>query len=386
MAAKTYNPYDQSSGSDPRGQVQNQIGYQNQRYEQQQGPMADAFAYNYGRGSEANYGDYTDIMNNYRNIASGAGTAASGGGGGGGYQGYTAQTWNPEQISYKDPFNSYTGMTEFSNTGGYSKDDVANLRARGTAPIRASYANAEREVARQRSLQGGYSPNAFALQGRMAREQGQLGADAMQNVEAGIVKDRNAGRLSGLSGMTDIEKQRLAADLKVSEYNADAKMKAAQSNASAANSAAASNAAGSAASSAASRADQLRALQGMTTLYGTTPGMAELFGNQLLSAVGQGGSQGTQMVNAMGNAQKLPGQFDQTMDRINTVGDTAARIANPIMEYFSARKDNPQQQTTTPSTGTSSGTNYGAEGAMGPSSYDDDSEEILGPDGRPLRR
>jgi len=152
--------------------------------------------------------------------------------------------------------------------------------------------------------------------------------------------------LSGLSGMTDIEKQRLAADLKVSEYNADAKMKAAQSNAGAANSAAASNAAGAAASSAASRADQLRALQGMTTLYGTTPGMAELFGNQLLSAVGQGGSQGTQMVNAMGNAQKLPGQFDQTMDRINTVGDTAARIANPIMEYFSSRKDNPQQTTT----------------------------------------
>jgi len=340
-----YNPYDQSSGSDPRGQVQNQIGYQNQRYEQQQGPMADAFAFNYGRGSEANYGDYTDIMNNYRNIASGAvSSSGGGGGGGGGYQGYTAQTWNPEQISYKDPFNSYTGFTEFSNTGGYSKDDVANLRARGTSPIRASYANAEREVARQRSLQGGYSPNAFALQGRMAREQGQLGADAMQNVEAGIVDTRNQGRLSGLSGMTEIEKQRLAADLKVAEYNADAKMKAAQSNASAANSAAASNAAGAAASSAASRADQLRALQGMTTLYGTTPGMAELFGNQLLSAVGQGGSQGVNMVNAMGNAQKLPGQFDQTMDRINTVGDTAARIANPIMEYFSSRKNTDEEE------------------------------------------
>jgi len=341
------NKNKEKSGNDPRGKVQDEVARQNDRYEQQQGPMAQAMAYNYGRGSEANFGDYTDIMNRYRGIASGGGESGGGGGGGGG--GYTAATWAPEQISYKDPFNSYAGMTEFSNTGGYSANDVSNLRARGTSPIRAAYANAEREIGRQRSLQGGYSPNAFALQGRMAREQGQLGADAMQNVEAGIIDTRNQGRLKGLEGMTDIEKQRLAADLDVAKYNANAKMSAAQSNAGAANSAAASNASNAAYSAAASRADQLRALSGMTSLYGTNPGMSETFGNQLLSAVGQGGTQGVNMTNALGKSQELPGQYDQTMGRIKDIGDMAGRIGNVAVEWNDARKRNQPAPVAAPS-------------------------------------
>src|SRR5262245_38955208 len=186
------------SGGDPRGRVQNQGGYQQQRYENQQGPLANAMAYNYGRGSEANYGDYSDIMNRYRQIAGGGGAEGGGGGGGGG-------GFGPSLIGYKDPFNSYSGFTEFSQTGGYSPQDIANMRARGVSPIRAAYANAEREVARQRSLQGGYSPNAVATLAKMAREQGQSAADATQNVEAGLAEARNKGRLSGLAGMSDIE-------------------------------------------------------------------------------------------------------------------------------------------------------------------------------------
>ena len=59
------------SGSDPKGRTQNDAMYQQQRYESQQGPLAAATGYNYGRGSEADYGNYTDIMNMYRGIASG---------------------------------------------------------------------------------------------------------------------------------------------------------------------------------------------------------------------------------------------------------------------------------------------------------------------------
>ena len=82
-----YNPFDQSSGGDPRGQIQNAIGYQQQRYENQIDPIIGLMAENYGRGSEANYGDYTDIMNSYRNIAAGGGSSEGGGGGGGGDRG-----------------------------------------------------------------------------------------------------------------------------------------------------------------------------------------------------------------------------------------------------------------------------------------------------------
>ncbi len=344
-----YGPNAGQSGGDPRGRTQNQSQYQQQRYESQQGPMASAFAHNYGRGSEANYGDYTDIMNAYRGIASGQGSSSGGGGGGGGGGaapgGYSAFTVSPGRASYNDPFKSYAGMEEFSKTGGYSRDDIANMRARGTSPIRAAYANAEREMGRQRALQGGYSANAFASLGRMARERGQAGADAMQNVEAGLAEMRNRGRQFGLSGMAGIEGQRLGADVDLSKFNTGLDFEGQKYNASAYEGAQARNigaaeraGAASAAGAAASRADQLRALQGMTSLYGTTPGMSATFGNQLLQGVGQGGQFGLGLMGRDIESQSLPGQYEQTMGRIQGIGDMAGKYANPILDWYEQRR------------------------------------------------
>src|SRR6185295_3747842 len=105
--------------------------------------------------------------------------------------------------------------------GGYSPQDINNMRARSVAPIRAAYANAQNEIGRQRSLQGGYSPNAIAAQVKMAREQGQSGADALQNTEAGLAQMRNQGRLAGLGGMSGIEGQRLNADVDLGKFNTE---------------------------------------------------------------------------------------------------------------------------------------------------------------------
>jgi hypothetical protein len=332
--------------------------------------MVQSFAQNYGRGSEANYGDYTDIMNQYRNIASGGGSndGGGGGGGGGGDAGsqYDAFTVSPGRASYNDPFNSYAGMTEFSNTGGYSGQDMANMRNRGNAPIRAAYANAEREMGRQRSLQGGYSPNAFAAQARMAREQGQLGSDATTNTEAGLAEARNRGRQFGLSGMAGIEGQRLGADVDLSKYNTGLDFEGQKYNADAytqaqarSNAAAQAGAANSAASAAASRADQLRALSGMTTLYGTTPGMAQTFGNQLLQGVGQGGQFGLGLLQQDIDSQKLPGQFDQTLGRTQDIINTASGVANAFLPN---RNKQPQ---ITYGMGNTSGGGYGQSGNIG---------------------
>lgn len=330
----------------PRDVLADQIAYQQNRYEQQQNPIYDMMAYNYGRGSEANYGDYTDIMNQYRSIASGTGSAA--GGGGGGDYSYGAESWEPNLIQYNDPFKSYTGYEEFSNTGGYSPQDIANMRARGVSPIRAAYANAQREVARQRSLQGGYSPNAIALQARMAREQGQLGADTLTNVEAGLAEARNKGRLAGLEGMTDVEKQRLAGDLDVQKYNANAKNTAAQSNTAARNAAAAGSASNAMNAAAASRGDQLAALRGMTSLYGTTPGMAQLYGDQVLAATGQSGTFGNNMITQANNAMKTPDKYQQNLDRVNNTMNTvkdAAGVAGTIAQAYGQGRNQNQQPT-----------------------------------------
>ena len=341
MATQYQNPYARTqgyggpnpgiSGSDPRGRMQNQSQYQQRRFEQQQGPMASAMAYNYGRGSEANIGDYTDIMNQYRNIAAGGGSDG-GGGGGGGFD--ASGMYTPFTVSYSDPFQSYGGFQEFSTTGGYSPQDIANMRARGVAPVRAAYANAQREVGRQRSLQGGYSPNAIATQARMARDQGQMAADAVQNVEAGLASERQKGRLAGLTGMSGIEGQRLGAQIDVGKFNAQQQEQAQARNIAAA----ASAAAGGAAASAQNTQDRLAALRGMTALYGTNPAMAATFGNQALQSVGQGSQFGLGLMGQENAAQQLPGAYQTTMGRIGQIANLAGNVANPMLDYFGSRR------------------------------------------------
>jgi hypothetical protein len=108
------------------------------------------------------------------------------GGGGGGY--------NPNA-------EQQAGYSEFAKTGGFSQSDLGNIRARALSPVRAVYANAQRNVNRQRSLQGGYSPGFGAMQTKMAREQGQETSDAAVNAESGISEMVQKGKLAGLAGL-----------------------------------------------------------------------------------------------------------------------------------------------------------------------------------------
>lgn len=100
---------------------------------------------------------------------------------------------------------SFAGFQQFAQTGGFSPEDLANIRARAVSPVRATYANAQREVNRQRAIQGGYSPGFGVLQARMAREQGQTTSDAATNAEAGIAEMVQKGKLAGLQGMAGTE-------------------------------------------------------------------------------------------------------------------------------------------------------------------------------------
>src|SRR5258706_2684278 len=100
---------------------------------------------------------------------------------------------------------SFGGFQQFSQTGGFSPGDLANIRARAVSPVRAAYENAQQNVNRQRSLQGGYSPGFGALQARMARQQGQSASDAATNAEASIAEMVQQGKLAGLQGMAGTE-------------------------------------------------------------------------------------------------------------------------------------------------------------------------------------
>jgi hypothetical protein len=98
----------------------------------------------------------------------------------------------------------YNRYSQFADTGGFSPQDLQNIRARALSPIKSIYANAQANVNRQKALQGGYSPGFGVMQSRMAREQGQATSDATTGVESNIAQMVQQGRLAGMGGMAGI--------------------------------------------------------------------------------------------------------------------------------------------------------------------------------------
>lgn len=454
------------SGSDPRGRTQNQGGYQQQRYEQQQGPMANIFAQNYGQGAGQGFVDYNNQMNLYNRFLGGGGGGApqqqpigpsgpaynpnaiptlggqqvgsgtpwapgaqapTGGpagyswnpdmamyqpGGQGGGGNFDPSTYNPKDPASVDAYIAYMqqqpgvnpsvindpgywrqkmladpnsggglgpdanyvkqkmmtpegapagdgqggfgtlqsfqqmspeakayfasagrGFQNFADTGGYSPADIANMRSRGVAPIRAAYAAAQRGIGQQRELQGGYAPNAIASMAKMAREQGQGMSDATQNVEAQLAQARNQGRQFGNTGLASLGSAQGGLGLNYSQLG---------------------------------QQGVLGALSGMGSLYGTNAGLTSAFGNQLLNAVGQGGQIGQSQYGNDIRSQTLPGAFQNTMDKIGGVANAAGAVMNPLQQYLASKK----KQQSTGQTGQMYPTGGGGQAQLPPGSYE----------------
>jgi len=220
--------------------------------------------------------DYDDIMGNYKKLfkdVQGEDTP----------QMFMNGPYIPQTFNY-NPTADYTSairnLQGLAKDGGYSDENLQDIRARSVSPIRAAYAGAMRDVDRQKSLQGGFSPNYAAVRAKMAREQSSILSDKMQDVE-GMIADKVAqGRLSiapTLASTTaaesalrnqygarntdivnDASKSNIDEPLKFAEFNRNAK--------------------------ADKSGRALAALQGMTSLYGTTPALSSLFGSQAQNA------------------------------------------------------------------------------------------------------
>lgn len=146
-----------------------------------------------------------------------------------------------------------SGYSGFASSGGFSPGDIAAIRARSIAPIRGVYDAAKRNVNRAQALNPNLS-NTAAAQAKLAREQSYATSDATTNAEGMIAQLLQQGKLAGLSGMSSTGLGARGQDLS-----------------------AILGAGG----------QQLNALQGMTGLYGTTPGLANMFGQQVLGSAGQ---------------------------------------------------------------------------------------------------
>jgi hypothetical protein len=203
---------------------------------------------NYNNAVKQNTSDYTGMMGNFNNL----------------YSQLAAR--KPTVFSSPrsaEASKAFSGYGDFADTGGYSPTDIQDLRSRGVAPIRAAYGNAMMETDRAKTLGGsGGSPNYIAAVSRMQRQLPQQLSDATSNVNAGLADSIRQGKLaglSGLSGMSDAEANRnlQAAGMTEQSYQSGV-------------------------------GNRLSTLGGMNSLYGTTPGMTSIFGNQVMNGFGQG--------------------------------------------------------------------------------------------------
>lgn len=210
--------------------------------------------------------DYDTLMQAYQNALNPQTSPTSAGL----MQGYGRIASGDTGIGYRPTSDVSSAMSQLKGlgeTGGLSPQDITDMRARGISPIRAVYANAMREVGRQKSLQGGYSPNYTAAMAKMARDLSENVAGQTSNVNAGIAEMVQRGKLSAAPAYGQLAESEAAGKRGVESQNMANRLAAMSGM---------QNLYGM------DTSKQLQALQGMTSLYGTTPALANMFGQQVV--------------------------------------------------------------------------------------------------------
>lgn len=252
-----------------------------------------------GADYSSGMGGYNNFINNpgvQPNFASygGYGNFASGGG-----QNYEAMP----------------GYQNFSQTGGFSPQDIQDLRARAISPTRAVYANAQSNIDRQRSLQGGYSPNYTAATANLSRGLSNSISDANVNANASIAQAVQQGKLAGLGGMTNINQ--MQGQNKLASLGGMSNIENLISQIQLAN-----------------RGQQLQGMAGQTGLYSAVPGQANMYGSQLGTNMSQQidtqqlqNAIATMIINGQLGKATVPGNFQSAMGNIGSVLDLAGQGA-----------------------------------------------------------
>lgn len=174
-----------------------------------------------------------------------------------------------------DVTNSLGTLSNLATTGGYSGNDIANIRARSISPIRSIYANAQQNLNRQKSLQGGYSPNYTAASAKMARELSEQIGQRSTDVEAGIAQNVAQNKLSIAPSFASAARAADEARMGIEKSNADTINRINELNATLALQTGQMN-----------QSNMFNTIEGMKGLYGTSPALVNTFGNQVASATG----------------------------------------------------------------------------------------------------
>lgn len=188
----------------------------------------------------------------------------------------TARTYTPTS----EEKNAIDTLGGFTKTGGYSDADIANIRERGISPIRSIYASAQRNMDRARALQGGYSPNYAAVQAKMARELSDTIANKTIDVNAQLGQNIAQNKLAAATPYASAAGRESENINKAAQDTAEATDKANLFNIQNLTDTNKFNLG----LNRQSIDDAMKALSGMQSLYGTTPALSQLFGNQAMQS------------------------------------------------------------------------------------------------------
>lgn len=218
--------------------------------------------------------DYDSLMNQYKNLGNKAASS--------GQDDKVNFTPTSPTFSETAPSADFSQLENIANTGGFNPGDVDTIRASAVAPIRSIYDSANRNLLRQKNIQGGYSPNYGAVQAKLARESSNLISGKMTDANAQIAEMVQRGKLAGATALAPLNAQDVARRQGVMNFNTGIANTTAESNADRQLRTAAQNA----------TVDNndfdniLKSIQGQQSVYGTTPALANTFGNQVMSAAG----------------------------------------------------------------------------------------------------
>lgn len=226
--------------------------------------------------------DYDSIMNQYKSLGNSVGL--------------NNKADYGQKVNYSPISPQFTndvggadlsGLRDFSETGGYSDGDVANIRERAISPIRSIYDSANRNLLRQKNLQGGYSPNLPAAQAKMARESSNLISGRTTDANAQIAQMVQSGKLAGLSTLAPLEAAETRRRQDIMDTNTNIANQAAIFNANKQTETTGFN--NDVGKSNATLNDNefnkiLETIRGQQSTYGTTPALASTIGNQTLNA------------------------------------------------------------------------------------------------------
>lgn len=223
----------------------------------------------FSAAAETQAGDYDRIMDAYKQL------------------GTRQTTFNPLTPQLAPDYNPSAGtqtaisnLSDLSTTGGYTPSGIADIRARGIAPVRSIYASAQQGLQRQKNLSGGYSPNFAAASAKMARESSDIIAQKETDVNAQIAENVARNRLSGSGALASAAGESDRARMAREEQNTNIVNQINQLNESIRLQVQAAN-----------NQNLLASAEGMKSLYGTTPALTNMFGNQVAEATQLGQNQ-----------------------------------------------------------------------------------------------